>query len=67
MTGSCIDLRKHHNDPAVMDVFGKLVSGRSGYVITEPPKKIFCSGCKLEVGQSDKFCSSCGTKVVLTA
>jgi len=62
--GSCLDLRKQHGDPQVLDTFGKIISGRSGYIVTEPPKKKFCSGCKIEVGQTDKFCSNCGTKVV---
>ena len=63
MTGSCIDLRKHHKDPEVMDVFGKIISGRSGYLVTEPEPKKFCAGCKIELQPTDKFCSNCGAKV----
>ena len=62
MTGSCIDLRKQYKDREVLSAFGQLISGKKDYQVVEQIEKKFCTGCKLELKQVDKFCSNCGTK-----
>ncbi len=64
MAGSCIDLRNEHGSKEVVTGFGKLLSGKEGYITIENIPKKMCQSCKLELKPSDKFCSNCGTKAV---
>jgi rRNA maturation endonuclease Nob1 len=54
------------NDPKTMAVFGKLISGRAGYVPVQERRQeqLLCSGCKIPLTGDEKFCPECGTKVV---
>jgi len=63
--GSCIDLRKYQDNADISEVFGKLVSGKSGYkTIIEKRKDIVkCMTCGLILEGEEKFCPECGTKV----
>lgn len=63
--GGCRDLRPYMNDPKVMDAFGKLISGRSGYktVIERRVEPVICPNCKLNLTGDEKFCPECGTKI----
>ena len=51
-----------------VDVFSKVVSGKSGYktVVTVKPITIKCKGCGIELHQTQKFCHECGTKNEVT-
>jgi len=64
-SGGCRDLRQYMNDPKTMAVFGKLISGRAGYMpIEEKRQEIpICSGCGLRLTGDEKFCPECGTKI----
>lgn len=64
--GGCRDLRRYMNDPKTLEVFGKIISGKSGYVpIQERRVEILrCNGCHVELGGEEKFCPECGAKVV---
>lgn len=64
-TGGCRDLRRYMNDPRVMEAFGKLISGRSGYttVIEKREEIAVCSNCRHHLTADEKFCPECGTKV----
>lgn len=63
--GGCRDLRQYINDPKVMEAFGKLISGRSGYqpIIERRIEPIICPKCKLNLTGDEKFCPECGTKI----
>ena len=65
-SGTCLDLRKQHNDKDVLSAFGKLVSGRSNYKTVEVMQlqQKLCSGCKNTLKGQEKFCPNCGTKVL---
>jgi len=60
------DLRKYMDDPKTLEIFGKLISGRSGYipVIERRVELVYCKTCHLQLGGEEKFCPECGTKVV---
>jgi len=62
--GTCLDLRKQHNDKDVLSAFGKLVSGKSNYKTVESMQlqQKLCSGCKNPLKGQEKFCPNCGTK-----
>ena len=64
-SGGCRDLRQYMNDTKVLEAFGKLISGKSGYVpiIERRQEPIICSECKQELMGEEKFCPECGTKV----
>ncbi len=64
-SGGCRDLRSYMNDPKVMDAFGKLISGRSGYqpIIERRQDPIICPNCKINLTGDEKFCPECGTKI----
>ena len=53
------------NSDAFLDVFSKVVSGKSGYrsVIEKKKEIIKCRKCGLVVEPTQKFCAECGTKV----
>ncbi|OIO40334.1 hypothetical protein CO154_01375 [Candidatus Pacearchaeota archaeon CG_4_9_14_3_um_filter_31_7] len=63
--GGCRDLRKYMDDPQVADIFGKLISGKSGYkTIIDKDKPVpMCKSCGLKLLGDEKFCPECGTKV----
>ncbi|MFA5084712.1 MAG: hypothetical protein WC475_05055 [Candidatus Paceibacterota bacterium] len=63
--GGCRDLRQYMNDPKTLQVFGKLISGRTGYTPVEERRveQLFCSGCHIPLTGDEKFCQECGTKV----
>jgi len=63
--GGCRDLRKYMNDPKTLEIFGKLISGRSGYIPVQEKRiePIFCKNCHLQLSGEEKFCPECGTKV----
>lgn len=65
-SGGCRDLRKYMNDPKTLEIFGKLISGRSGYIPVQERRVeiLYCTGCHLELSGEEKFCPECGTKVV---
>lgn len=60
------DLRKYMDDPKTLEIFGKLISGRSGYipVIERRVEIVYCKTCHLQLSGEEKFCPECGTKVV---
>jgi len=47
-----------------VDVFSKIVSGKSGYktVVQVKPVTTKCNGCGMELHMAQKFCYECGTK-----
>ena len=47
-----------------IDVFSKVVSKRSGYktVVQVKPVTKKCTGCGIELHETQKFCHECGTK-----
>jgi len=53
------------NSAQIQELFGKLVSGRSGYKavieVTKPAPK--CSKCGAILEGNEKFCPECGQKV----
>ncbi len=61
------DLRDQMNSDAVADAFSFLISGKRGYktVIERKVEPIRCTGCSIILKDDIKFCSECGTKVVL--
>lgn len=63
--GGCRDLRPYMNDPKVMEAFGKLISGKSGYkpVIERRQEPLICPNCRLPLTGDEKFCPECGTKI----
>jgi len=63
--GGCRDLRQYMNNPKVIEAFGKLVSGKSGYmpVIEKRQEVLVCSNCRNQLMGEEKFCPECGTKV----
>lgn len=63
--GGCRDLRKYMDDPKTLEIFGKLISGRSGYmpVIERREEPKICKGCNIRLTGEEKFCPECGTKV----
>ncbi len=63
--GGCRDLRHHMNNPKVIEAFGKLISGRSGYmpIIEKRQEQLICSDCKHALIGDEKFCPECGAKV----
>lgn len=50
------------NSSDLQDIFGKLVSGKSGYkAIIEKSKPIIrCSHCQQQLEGTEKFCPECG-------
>lgn len=66
--GSNIDLRKFQNPDSVADAFSALVSGkRYGYktVIERKKPQPKCSQCGRGGEESQKFCPSCGGKMII--
>lgn len=63
--GGCRDLRKQMNDPKVVAAFGKLVSGKTGYIpiIEKKQEPLICSKCDFQFCGDEKFCPECGTKI----
>lgn len=63
--GGCHDLRRYMNDPKTLEIFGKIISGRSGYmpVIERRQEPLICKGCRVQLNGEEKFCPECGTKV----
>jgi rRNA maturation endonuclease Nob1 len=61
------DLRDQMNSDAVADAFSFLVSGKRGYktIIERKVEPLKCTGCNVLIGDNVKFCSECGTKVIL--
>ncbi|MEK6908925.1 MAG: hypothetical protein AABX23_02650 [Nanoarchaeota archaeon] len=61
------DLRDQMNSDAVAEAFGFLLSGKKGYktVIERKVEPVRCSGCQIVLQDNVKFCSECGTKVIL--
>ncbi|MBM3232303.1 hypothetical protein FJZ21_02910 [Candidatus Pacearchaeota archaeon] len=61
------DLREQMNSDSVAEAFGFLLSGKKGYktVIERKVEPLRCGGCKIVLQDNVKFCSECGTKVVL--
>ena len=47
-----------------VDIFSKIVSGKSGYktVVTVKPITVKCKGCGIELHKTQKFCHECGKK-----
>ena len=64
-SGGCRDLRQQMNNPQVLEAFGKLISGRSGYtpIIERRQEPLICSDCNYELTGEEKFCPECGKKV----
>lgn len=64
--GGCRDLRKYMNDSKTLEIFGKLISGRSGYIPIQEKRvePLFCKNCHLQLSGEEKFCPECGTKVI---
>jgi len=46
------------------NIFGKLVSGKSGYktIVTVKPITVKCKGCGIDLKKEQKFCHECGHK-----
>lgn len=63
--GGCRDLRKQMNDPKVVAAFGKLVSGKIGYmpIIEKKHEELICKNCNFELYGDEKFCPECCAKV----
>ncbi len=63
------DLRDHMNSEAVAEAFGFLLSGKKGYktVIERKVEPVKCGGCNVVLSDNVKFCSECGTKVVISS
>ncbi|MEM4153040.1 MAG: hypothetical protein QXK80_02920 [Candidatus Pacearchaeota archaeon] len=63
--GGCRDLRKYMNDPKTLEIFGKLISGRSGYIPVQEKRvePLICKNCHFHLSGEEKFCPECGTKV----
>ncbi len=58
------DLRKYMDSEEVKDIFGKIISGRSGYnTILEKTKPIPKCSCGKVLEGEEKFCPKCGEKV----
>jgi len=57
------DLRKYMGDKAVMQAFGKLISGKSNYIPVIEKRPPQCPTCKTILTGDEKFCPECGTKV----
>ena len=66
-TGGCRDLRQYMNDPKIIEAFGKLISGKSGYIpiIERREEPVICSNCNQHLLGDEKFCPECGTKIKL--
>lgn len=49
---------------AIADVFGKLISGKSGYKAVLDKKEVIikCPKCQTTLDSRQKFCHECGTK-----
>jgi len=64
-TGGCRDLRQYINDPKVIEIFGRLISGKQGYIpiIEKRQEPLVCSNCNHQLIGDEKFCPECGTKV----
>ena len=62
--GGCRDLRKYQDSEDVASIFGKLVSGKSGYktIIEKSPNIVKCINCGYVLLNQEKFCPECGTK-----
>ena len=52
------------NSQEFVDVFSKIVSGKSGYKthIDVKPITTKCKGCNTILGETQKFCHECGAK-----
>lgn len=64
-SGGCRDLRKYMDDPKTLEIFGKIISGRSGYIPVQEKRVeiLLCRNCRLQLSGEEKFCPECGTKV----
>jgi len=64
--GGCYDLRKYMNDRKTLEIVGKIISGKSGYIpiIEKRVEPLKCKNCGFELSGEEKFCPECGTKVV---
>ncbi|MEK6842343.1 MAG: zinc-ribbon domain-containing protein, partial [Nanoarchaeota archaeon] len=53
------------NSDAFLDVFSKVVSGKTGYRSVIEKKKVVvkCVKCGIILEPTQKFCQECGTKV----
>ena len=64
------DLRKFQEGgdghAEMKDIFGKILSGRSGYeTVLDKTKKVpECVNCKKKLINDEKFCPECGTECV---
>ncbi|MEM4605729.1 MAG: zinc-ribbon domain-containing protein [Candidatus Pacearchaeota archaeon] len=60
-----LDLRKYQDEGFIQEVFGMLVSGKSGYkTVIDKNKPIpECKNCGKKLLNNEKFCPECGTKV----
>jgi hypothetical protein len=58
------DLRDYQDNEEIKDIFGKLISGRSGYkTVIEKRKDIKkCGNCEKVLEGDEKFCPECGDK-----
>lgn len=67
---SCLDLRKFQNSESILDVYSRIVSGKSGYKSIIERRKILpkCSKCGRGGDEGQKFCPQCGgeMKIPLT-
>lgn len=61
--GGCRDLRRYMNDPKTMEIFGKLISGKSNYRVIEERPQPKCPGCKKFLDGTERFCPECGAKI----
>ena len=58
-----IDLRDYQDDDKIKNLFGKLVSGKSGYdTVIDKNKPVKKCGCGKVLNGDEKFCSECGDK-----
>lgn len=67
MTASDIQRKMHQmqNSDDISSIFGKLVSGKSGYKaaidVSRPAPR--CKICQVVLGGEEKFCPECGSKL----
>ncbi len=60
---------KMQNSDDISSIFGKMISGKSGYktVIEMKKEPMRCKNCDLILDGDEKFCPECGAKVENTA
>ena len=63
--GGCRDLRQYMDNPEVIEAFGKLISGRTGYIpiIEKKKEPLRCPTCHHLLNGDEKFCPECGAKI----